>query len=422
MKIDHRVDGQKEGSALLMTVVVMGIISLALGSYLSLVATQNRSVISAYSWNTALPYAEAGVEEALTHLVVSEGSNLTAHGWAAQGGGWVKTNAIADGSYRVHITGASSNFAIVSAGTAPRLMGQGNLQRTVRVTTQRRSKFPGVVALTALRVGGNAYFDSFDSSDPLYSTNGLYDPLRKKDGAFLGTNGQTNSAIVAGSAQVLGSIATGPGGTVTTIGSATVGDASWAGPGVQPGHSTDDFNYHAADVQVPYTTGLGLVGGSVLGTNYTAVLGVSGGKYIHAGNFSGTIYVAQPSTLYVMGSLTTPRIYLAPGASLTLYVGGPSFTVSNSGGGGVINAGGKAENLSILGLPGLTGIRLAGNPTFTGTIYAPSATLDANGTSDFFGSVLVNRIDSLGNIKFHFDETLLRLFWNDFVITTWDEI
>jgi hypothetical protein len=218
-------------------------------------------------------------------------------------------------------------------------------------------------------------------------------------------------------------VATGPGGTVTTIGgNVIVGDSTWAGPGIQDGHSTDDFNYHATDVLAPYATGLGVSGGNVAGTNYNAVLGVSGGQYIYGGNFSGSIYVAQSATLYVAGSMSTPLIRIAPGASLTIYVGGPSFTVPNTGGGGIINEGGKAEDLSIKGLPGLTDIRLAGNPTFTGTIYAPSATLDATGTADFFGSVLVNRIDSLGNFQFHFDEALLKLLWDDFVIATWDEI
>jgi hypothetical protein len=412
---------RKEGSILLATIVVMGVISLALGSYLSLVATQNRTVVSAYTWNTALPYAEAGVEEALTHIVRCGGSNLTANGWNADGADWVKTNAIADGSYSARIAGVTTNFTIQVAGTAPRINASGTISRTVRVTTDRRPKVPGLVALTAFRIGGNAYFDSFDSSDPLQSTNGLYSPSLADDEAFVGTNG-TNSAVVLGSAQVMGKVATGPGGTVSTVGSATIGDSSWAGPGVQPGFSSDDFNYHAADVLAPYTTGLGVAGGTVDGTNYSTVLSVSGGNYFYGGNLSGTIYVSQSTTLYVAGSLTTSMIRIAPGAKLTLYVGGPNFSINNAGGGGLINEGGKAENLTIMGLPGLTSISVSGNPTFTGSIYAPSATFNVTGTADFFGGVLVNRLNWLGDINFHFDEALNKTLLSDFVIASWDEI
>lgn len=412
---------RNEGSLLLATIVVMGIISLALGSYLSLVASQNRTVVSAYTWNTALPYAEAGVEEALTHIVNAGGSNLATHGWSASGADWAKTGTIVDGSYAVRISGVMTNYTIVSSGTAPRISAPGNISRSVRVTTQRRAKVPGLVALTGFRIGGNAYFDSFDSSDPLQSTNGMYSPSLADDNAFVGTNG-TNSAVVAGSAQVLGKVATGPGGTVSTIGGATVGDSSWAGPGVQPGYTTDDFNYHASDVLAPYTTGVGVSGGTVNGTNYGTVLSISGGQYFHGGNLSSTIYVSQPTTLYVAGSLNTSLIRIAPGASLKLYVGGPDFRIQNAGGGGLINEGGKAENLTVYGLPGLTTISVIGNPTFTGSIYAPSATFDVNGTAEFIGGVLVNRLNWLGNIDFHFDEALLKTLLTDYVISSWDEI
>ena len=217
---------RSSGSLLMVTIVVLGVISLALGSYLTLVATQNRTVVSAYTWNTALPYAEAGIEEGLTHLIRAGGSNLVAHGWAADGADYVRSGTIADGSYSVRISGLSSNFAVVATGTAPRIVGTGTISRTVRVTTMRRSRLPGVVALSGIRVGGSATFDSFDSSDPLHSTNGVYAPALAKDNAFLATNGQTNSIRIQGSADINGKVATGPGGTIPAIGGASDGDAS----------------------------------------------------------------------------------------------------------------------------------------------------------------------------------------------------
>jgi hypothetical protein len=416
-----QLNPRNEASILLATIVVMGIISLALGSYLSLVATQNRTVVSAYTWNTALPYAEAGVEEALTHLVRSSGSNLATRGWTASGADLIKTTTIADGSYAARITGATTNFTIQVTGTAPRINANGSISRTVRVTTQRRVRAPGVVALNGYTVSGNVLMDSFDSSSPLRSTNGLYSPALADDNAFLATNG-TNSATVNGSVEIKGKVATGPGGTINTIGAIRIGDDSWNQNGVQAGAMADDFNYVPDDVLVPYATGLGVSGGTVNGTNYSAVLSVSDGDYFHSGNLSGTVYVSQSATLYVTGSFASPLLRIAPGAKLTIFVGGPNFSVVNAGGGGLINESGKAENLTVNGLPGLTSVTISGNSRFTGTIYAPNATMNASGTAEMIGALLVKQLTWSGNFAYHYDEALNRTLYSDFVIASWDEL
>ena len=72
--------------------VIVGIISLALGSYLKLPSGDaNRTVVSAYTWNTALPYAEAGSRGGLdASYMLNGGSNLVANGWTADGADWVR--------------------------------------------------------------------------------------------------------------------------------------------------------------------------------------------------------------------------------------------------------------------------------------------------------------------------------------------
>ncbi|NJN05940.1 MAG: hypothetical protein HC814_05595 [Rhodobacteraceae bacterium] len=180
----------------------------------------------------------------------------------------------------------------------------------------------------------------------------------------------------------------------------------------------DDFNYSADAVVAPYNTGFPVAPGTVAGTNYSAVL--AGGNYFHSGNFSGSILVTQPSVLYVTGNVGTPLLRIAPGGTLTIYVGGTSFSVS--GGNGVVNESGRPGDLTINGLPNMTTIGLGGNQSFNGSIYAPNAVLDGNGTVDFFGAILVKRIDGLGNIQFHFDEALLKSSLGDLVISSWDEI
>jgi hypothetical protein len=63
--------------------------------------------------------------------------------------------------------------------------------------------------------GNNLTTDSFDSSDPNYSTFGRYDPLKNNDnGQVAAYSGLTNSLSVA-NANIMGHLYIGPGGTAT---------------------------------------------------------------------------------------------------------------------------------------------------------------------------------------------------------------
>ena len=75
--------------------------------------------------------------------------------------------------------------------------------------------------------GNNVSTDSFDSSDPLYNTGGLYDPLRHRDhGDVATTSGLTNSVNVA-NANIWGKVSTGPHGSVKIGPLGGVGDEAW---------------------------------------------------------------------------------------------------------------------------------------------------------------------------------------------------
>ena len=56
------------GSALLASLIMTAILSMALASYLSLSQKQSVSVARSQAWNAAIPVAESGVEEALAQL------------------------------------------------------------------------------------------------------------------------------------------------------------------------------------------------------------------------------------------------------------------------------------------------------------------------------------------------------------------
>jgi hypothetical protein len=127
---------------------------------------------------------------------------------------------------------------------------------------------------------------------------------------------------------------------------------------------------------------------------------------------SGTIYVAPGARVRLkMNGGTTSLVKVdssgANSGNLTIYVAAANFTI---GGNGAVD-GGKAANLTYLGLPTNTTINFSGNDTFVGTLYAPDAviTLGGGGSQniDFSGSVIGRTIKINGHFMFHFDEDLL---------------
>src|SRR3954452_14411537 len=102
-----------------------------------------------------------------------------------------------------------------------------SLSRTIIVQARIDGLFTVcIAALGAIDLKGNGVAtDSFDSTDPNYSTNGLYTPLRRKAGGNVVTSDQiTNSIISVGNANIAGKITTGPSGGVSIGPNGTVGD------------------------------------------------------------------------------------------------------------------------------------------------------------------------------------------------------
>jgi len=421
MKI--HISSKARGSTLLMAMIITTIISATMGSYLYLLQSQNRSVMHSLSWNAAMPMAEAGVEEAMAHLAKNVASNLTADGWSLSGITYSKNRTLGDDHYEVGMSlttngafGSASNFSIRATGYVRRPNSTDYASRTVIVGVSSKPLFLGLIAKTGFRLGGNFYADSYDSSTNTGSTGGQYDPAKKLPNAFIGTNSQTNNSQIGGSIEVIGSVATGPGGAITANGGASVGDASWPGPGIQPGHYRDDLNVQVPDVTVPFTVGDPVAGGTVDGTNYAAIL--NGGKFTMA-SLSGKVYVSSPSLLYVSGNVNLDNVVILPGAKLSLYVGGASTTISGSA---VVNLGGDTENFSYYGLVGNTDIQITSDASIVGTIYAPRANIRCNGNAALFGAMACNTFTGIGNFDFHYDEKLGRAGGDaGFYITSWDE-
>src|ERR1051326_1211909 len=410
------------GSVLMVVLVTLGIICLVIGTYLSLASQRNLVSARSLAWNDAMPVAEAGLEEALTQI---QYAMPPTNGWTLwsnlyYGGNILNTNPPIS----------------TSTGFVRSTLDGGYIYRTIRVQTKQPGRFPyGMLSKGVITMSGGSRVDSFASCDSTYSTNGNYTPAKAHDQIKVATLSSANPAIKVGTGDILGYVDTGASGVVT-FGGGAVGDAGWVNggnSGPETGHVSHDLNVGIPDASPPYSFGLPpLLGLFIInGSNYTSTL-ISSTNYV-SGNFtissSPGMIVTNNATLYVTGTFTISGsgfIYIAPGASLNLYVGTTNASGNNSitiSGGGVGNGTANAANFSVVGLPSVQTVTYSGSSEFIGTLYAPEADLTMSGSSDGVGAVVANSITLSGGMNFHYDECLgLGLGFLRYIVTSWKEL
>ncbi len=434
MKLRLHPQRKVQGSVLLIAMGVTFVLGLGLAGYLSLTRWQHVSVVRSQAWNAAMALAEAGVEEAMAQLnpsalLFTTNINRSANGWTLLSDGMYHAprRTLPDGYYEVAMT-AATYPVIYATGyvTIPTL--SATVSRSVRATTATGSIFRGaMVAIDNIDLKGNGVAtDSFDSMDPNYSTNGLYDPKRRKAG---GDVASTQGMINVQNADVRGTLYTGPNGSYAVGSQGTVGDLSWPlGGGLQEGHYKNDFNMDLPAVLPPYQTGLPPMPKTVGTNSYTWYLGND--NYMCSGNVKlqtgDQVMVEGLARVYVTGDFImsgASSITIAPGASLELYVGGATTSIAK------LNNQGNCGNFYYYGLPANTSVSLSGNYLILGNIYAPSADLQLSGGGDpklpidFQGSCSVKSIQMNGHFQYHFDENLIRNGpIRGYQITSWTEI
>lgn len=453
MRIPSSTRGDSRGSTLFVALFITGLVALAIGAYLSLLFSQNTATARSQAWNAAIPVIEAGVEEALAHLNAHGSSNLVCDGWSQSGNVYWVQRSLGANYYLVTISnwvaGVSNNSPVVESRgymVTPNLVASsqitlladvnapsapGFLARGVRVTTRQEALFSkGLVAKGQIDLkGNNIATDSFDSTDPAYSTNGRYDATKDKANGDVATDSVVTNSLSVGNANIMGHISTGPGGVVDLGPNGSVGDKNWfaaGSTGIQPGWSTDDMNVDFPDAQTPG------------GTFFTPAPGLGWTYLLPPGNYrldnltmsgSKKMLITAGSTvvLYVAGNVSMSGqafIQIDPGATLKLYVGGAS---ASFGGQGIVNSNANAQSFYYYGLPSNTGVSMSGNAAFTGVIYAPGADLTLGGggtnTYDFVGASISKTVTMNGHYNFHYDEALATYGPSrGFVITSWNEM
>jgi Tfp pilus assembly protein PilX len=395
------------GSTLILVLILAGILTLVLGVYLNLTSTENKNSMRSLAWNAALPLAEAGIEEALSHITLNT-NNFAADNWLQQGTNsfYSKQRLFGSDKYSVAIAGSpSAPVSIYSTGSVYWVASRSYISRTVEVQAQSLN-FPSPSGMVARGIvfGGTVTVDSYDSTDslscnPANDTTGYYDPFYATDVAFVGN--PVGGFNLKGNVHIYGFAAAGSGYSVTTSGSATVCSRSFGGSGIQRtplDHGTNGFSMNMPDVAPPYQSGLTPTNGAVNGTNYTYVL--YGGFYMSSNLTSAaygkTMYVTAPSKLYITGTIDVSRIVFTNGARLDLYLSQDNVLVSS-----VI---GTAPQFIVWGLNTCTTLTLTGSSQFVGIVYAPRANLKANGGAQFYGAMTADYFQSSGNFYFHHDQ------------------
>jgi hypothetical protein len=460
MKINVAKQAGKKGSVFLVALGMTALFALILSSYLCLVEGQADSVARGQNFDSAIPVAEAGVEEAFSLINKNGGAsswtnNLTNDGWSAMTGSntTTKSNLVSGlNYYQVTISNApGSTPVITAAGVVPFIQnGWGiemttntsisssvvSLIRTIQVqTTQTPTLGAAIEAIGDITFVGNASVDSFNSMNTNLSVNGQYSATKVDDKATVATDSRVVSSISAGNnVTIRGYVNTGPGGTVVASGS--IGDNAWvnsATPGIEASRSNDTFNVTFPDVATPSATFVETPSsGTVGGTNYSMVFegnqfwGSSNVMYETSLSMSGhanaivtdgsvVIYVPSADSFSLTGQAT---FYVAPGSSVSIYVGSSSASIAGNGFVGATNA----NQVAIYGLPSCTSISYAGNGAYVGTIYAPEAAFQGVGNAEIIGSLMANSFDFTGNATIHYDENLGSATASTFVANNWQEI
>lgn len=441
---------KRRGSILMITVCLSFIIGIVLLSCLSLVRSQNQAVARSQAWNTCIPVIEAGIEEALAHINNQREVSFAVNGWTQTGSELARERPYGDGFYSVRIdmtdkfhpsivcTGYVRLPAVVAqanqtllAAAAVNVGGVAYICRAVQVKATKDVMF-GKAMLAKEQIflsGNNIATDSFDSTDPTASTNGIYDPTKAKDKGDVASMSGVTNAIGSGNADIKGHLSTGASGTVDIGPNGVVGSLAWhaAGKsGIEPGWARDDMNIWLPDVSRPFDGGGFLpVSGTVTGATYKYVL-PDGNFEMPSLTIRSTekIAVTGNAVLLVDGNVDMlGQVDIMPGATLRLYVAG---SVANLGGTGINNTG-RATNFVYYGLPSNTSLTLPSNGDFTGAIYAPSVDFKMGGGGStllhFSGACVVKDAHINGHYAFHYDESLgVYGPWKDYVIISWVEL
>ena len=430
----------RRGTVLIVTLLVMALIALALGSYLSLNLSTARLSRQSYQQNAAFHLAEAGTEEALWSFNQANAQNSGAwDGWTVQSpAAWRKFTGFelggnTTGSVKVYVTNLTPGpnvrpqvvalSSVESPGTPP-------TTRMLQVTLSRRSYFSsGLVAKDTLRFSGrNTSVDSWNSDpDGDASTAPVpYSLAVRNDQGRIATMALQNNAMLVNQATVLGYVATGGGAPEVGEHGSIRGTNTPADVQIDPTRVSTGFSADLPAVAAPLDGTTIASVGVTLGTTGQVTkwrcpgIALRGNETLTIlGDVTLILTAATGKALDITGNAS---IIIPAGSSLTLYVEGNVLIAGN----GLGNANVRPGTCLIWGTgAGNSGqdIMVAGNGALKAVVYAPNADVTVNGNGDVMGAIVGRTITFTGEASFHYDESLARQADNTpFRAVNWQEL
>jgi hypothetical protein len=376
----------ERGSALVSVVVLLlGILVMGYAFFRATVSNQ-RSVRESVDEQRSFFLAEAGLHESFEAIRTGRSGNVgSAEAPARLGGGvlWVTATPIGDDR--------TSLLSTAMAGS-----GRNALEAVVHLRPDNPPLFVATLnSKEVLTLNEGVMIDSFDSAVGTYESQAV-NPGHGY--TFAGANGDVRSnddVVLNARATVFGDATPGPGfGVEFNTGSYVDGSIESAEePFVFP-----PIAFPAFTAQGNYT----VAGGA------TSTLGP--GNYDFDAftiNKNGTLRVTGPATLVVdsfTGGKTAKLIIDATAGPVTVYVRGAYTHTSGFEASAVA---GSPMALAFL-VDGKQDVVFPSNTKVRGAYYTPNADILFASGNECWGAFAANRISMANDMRFHFDETLLK--------------
>src|SRR5688572_9905023 len=411
------------GHVIIVALVVCLLAGVALLGVISLSSNEGQMTGRSQSWNGAIPVAEAGIEEAFTHLRYCP-TNRASNGWTLVDDHYQKTRVLGQSWYEVTI---STNYdPTITARGGIRAPNQTNyIVRTVRVTATNEPMFSAAIEATdgILFKGSGVTINSYDSTDLRFSgPDGRYDPTKfKAEGKVVCHYGPFDM----GNAKIYGHVETGEESALTIGPGGVVGSILYhlnIGRGIEDGWHTGTTSSEIFPVDAPPTTN-GLpnrTGSTYIFTNGTyRTASLSGDVVVKGSNYVRIVVKANPNEPPAAWGVRS--LLVEPGARVELYVDAGDVALK-----GIQNKNLRAESFMYYGLSRNINISMQGNSSFTGVLFAPNAALSIGGGGndeiDFLGAIIARTVTVNGKMTFHFDEATKKLGSRGFIANRWDEL
>jgi len=378
----------KKGLGIIAAVIILLIIAVMGVVVVSFLNRNTAGTVNYVQSQQAFYLAESGVQKAFLALNRDNWS-----GWAGTDPKTMQGSLADYGDYDISVASITGDTPRISTwGFVPGRSASGMAVRRVDVKAIKTNLFQAYAAFAggsgsgngvAIKLAGNSFTDSYDSSKGAYNTSGSDGQLNKGADGDVGTN---TDIAVFGKAHIYGDASTGAGGIFSDQSAVT-------------GKITHEMNIALPEVVVP--SGLlslpqeGSVDSSrdINGNHKFTAINLSGGEVLTVAG-PASIYLTGPKSINITGAaaIIVSSSSIGP---VVIYVDGSVY----ASGQGIVNSGHKPVDFQLYGTSGCKSIDISGQGDFYGLVYAPQADLKIGGQGELFGSYIGNTLQISGSTK-----------------------